>query len=50
MNTPATSMAIVLRRNAFLGIAFAVVLLAVAPFMRPVHDPGLLADLARFCW
>ncbi|MBR7652725.1 hypothetical protein [Brucella oryzae] len=38
MNTPATSMAIVLRRNAFLGIAFAVVLLAVAPFMRPVHD------------
>lgn len=38
MNSRATSMAIVLRRNGFLGIAFAVVLLAVAPFMRPVHD------------
>ncbi|KXO75770.1 hypothetical protein [Brucella anthropi] len=38
MNTPATSMAIVLRRKGFLGIAFAVVLLAVAPFMRPAHD------------
>ncbi|KAB2667394.1 hypothetical protein F9K91_01215 [Brucella tritici] len=38
MNPPAASMAIVLRRNGFLGIAFAVVLLAVAPFMRPAHD------------
>jgi len=38
MNSPATSIAIVLRRNAFLGIAVAVVLLAAGPFMRPVHD------------
>ncbi|WP_139976737.1 hypothetical protein [Ochrobactrum sp. CGA5] len=38
MNSPATSMAIVLRRNGFLGITVAVVLLAVAPFVRPVHD------------
>lgn len=38
MNSQAASIAIVLRRNAFLGIVVAVVLLAVAPFMRPVHD------------
>lgn len=38
MTSHAISMAIGLRRNGFLGIAFAVVLLAVAPFMRPVHD------------
>lgn len=38
MNAPATSTAIMLRRNAFIGIAIAVVLLAVAPFLRPVHD------------
>lgn len=38
MNLPATSTAIMLRRNAFLGIAIAVVFLAVAPFLRPVHD------------
>lgn len=38
MNAPASSTAIWLRRNAFPGIAVAVVLLAVAPFLRPVHD------------
>ncbi|MEJ5022568.1 hypothetical protein WH297_22915 [Ochrobactrum vermis] len=38
MNSPATSIAIVLRRNAFIGIAVAVVLLAAGPFLRPVHD------------
>lgn len=38
MNSPATSIAIVLRRNAVLGIAVAVVLLAAGPFMRSVHD------------
>lgn len=38
MNAPASSTAVWLRRNAFSGIAVAVVLLAVAPFLRPVHD------------
>jgi len=38
MNAPASSTAVWLRRNAFPGIALAVVLLAVAPFLRPVHD------------
>ncbi|KAB2717717.1 hypothetical protein F9K73_18345 [Brucella intermedia] len=38
MNAPASSTAVWLRRNAFPGIAVAVVLLAVAPFLRPVHD------------
>ena len=52
MNMTATSMVTVLRRNGFFGIAFAVVLLAIAPFMRPAYDlafwliwPLLLANV-----
>ena len=52
MNMTAISMVTVLRRNGFFGIAFAVVLLAIAPFMRPAYDlafwliwPLLLANV-----
>lgn len=38
MSAQASSIAASLQRNAYLGIALAVLLLAVAPFLRSVHD------------
>ncbi len=38
MSAQASNIAASLQRNAYLGIALAVLILAVAPFLRIVHD------------